>query len=259
MFASSQGKYFGEPTLLINASGGPMEEEVMAKRRTVFGRFVIAPSSVLEAGPGAGSFLRWAIGQGHRVTAIEESPALAGSLRPLTGVRILVGSFEDSALPDSSQDVFCSFHVIEHVPDPRAHLTKAARVVRPGGLAFIATPNATSWQQRLLPTFSPNFDSAHLRVFSLHSLCGLAEEAGWRVVWQETPEYTLGWLRVLSKALRKFRGEDEEATAGKYGAGSSRKMRAVLAALGKLSSPLRAAQSRLRGGNEILVVLRREA
>jgi len=259
IFEALQEKYFGEPTVLIDASGGPVEEEVMTKRRSVFGRFVTVPSEVLEVGPGAGSFLRWLAGKGHRVTAIEASKALAGALGPITSASILVGSFEDSTLTDASQDVFCSFHVIEHVPDPRAHLAKAALVVRPGGLAFIATPNAASWQQRLLPTLSPNFDSAHLRVFSLRSLRELAEGEGWSVVWQETPEYTHGWLRVLSKALRKFRGEDEEVTAGKYGTGMSRKTCAVFATLRKLSGPLRAAQSRLLGGNEILIVLRRDA
>jgi SAM-dependent methyltransferase len=155
--------------------------------------------------------------------------------------------------------VFCSFHVIEHVTDPRAHLSEAARVVRPAGLAFVATPNASSWEQKLFRRLSPNFDSAHLRVFSAQSLQRLADETGWSVLYDETPEYTSGWLRVVSKAFRKLRGEDEEATAGKYASQMSPHKRWIIGAMRGLSWPLRTVQSRLQGGNEILVVLQRNA
>lgn len=255
-FSASQEKYFGEDTILIKP-GDPAGEESMAKRRALFSRFVDEPANVLEVGPGGGAFLRWVTAEGHRVSAVEDSQTLADSLRSMTGADVDVGSFEKSELPSSSRDVFCSFHVIEHVPEPKAHLEEAARVVRPGGLAFVATPNATSWQQRLFPALSPNFDSAHLRVFSEQSLLQLARDSGWNVVWKETPEYTSGWLRVLSKALRKLRGEDEEDTAGKYSANLSRRTRLILAVLTKITWPMRTAQSRLHGGNEIFLVLRR--
>lgn len=258
IFKELQEKYYGDQTALINTSEGPLEDELMAKRRSVFRRYVKKPQQVLEVGPGAGSFLRWAIDIGHRVTAIEESQKLAKALGAKYGASVHVGSFEECRLPDASQDVFCSFHVIEHVPDPITHLVNAARIVKPGGLAFIATPNASSWEQRLVPTLSPNFDSAHLRVFSLRSLCELAEETGWSVVCKETPEYTQGWLRVLSKTLRKFRGEDEEATAGKYGSRMSSKARLIYSALRILSIPLRTAQSSFLGGDEIFIVLHRD-
>lgn len=256
-FAASQEKYFGENTVLIKTSDSPLEDEVMVRRRAVFSRFVTSPSAVLEVGPGAGVFLNWACRESHTVTAIEESAALGCAVEAKTGAQVIIGRFESSGLADASQDVFCSFHVIEHVTDPRAHLDEAARVVRLGGLAFVATPNAASWEQRLFCRLSPNFDSAHLRVFSAQSLQRLAAETGWQVLYAETPEYTSGWLRVVSKVVRKIRGEDEEATAGKYASQMSPRKRWVLAALRGLSLPLRAVQSRLQGGNEILIVLQR--
>lgn len=256
-FAASQEKYFGEDTVLIETGDSPLEDEVMARRRAVFSRFVKSPCALLEVGPGAGAFLNWACREGHTVTAIEDSSALARAVEAKTGAKVIIGRFESCVLDDTSQDVFCSFHVIEHVTDPRAHLDEAARVVRPGGLAFVATPNATSWEQRLFRRLSPNFDSAHLRVFSAKSLQRLAAEAGWHVLYAETPEYTSGWLRVVSKAVRMLRGEDEEATAGKYASQMSPRKRGILAVLRGLSLPLRTVQSRLQGGNEILVVLRR--
>lgn len=256
-FAASQEKYFGENTVLIEAGDSPLEDEVMARRRKVFSRYVTSPSVVLEVGPGAGAFLNWACIEGHTVTAIEDSFALARAVEGKTGAKVIIGRFENSSLATASQDVFCSFHVIEHVTDPRAHLAEAARVVRPGGLAFVATPNATSWEQKLFLRLSPNFDPAHLRVFSAQSLERISAETGWQVLYAETPEYTSGWLRMVSKAVRKLRGEDEDATAGKYALQMTTRRRWVLVALGKLTSLLRMIQSRLQGGNEILVVLRR--
>ena len=255
-FAASQEKYFGEDTSLIEIGNNASEDEVMARRQAVFSHFVKNPSTLLEVGPGAGIFLSWACREGHRVTAIEESSVLASMVEAKTGAKVIMERFESNALFDASQDVFCSFHVIEHVANPRTHFEKAFCVVRPGGLAFIATPNATSWEQKLFRRLSPNFDSAHLRVFSTRSLQRLAAETGWQVLRAETPEYTSGWLRVVSKFVRKQRNEDEEATAGKYSVASPRLLVAYKLVAG-LSWPLRKFQSLLGGGNEIFLVLRR--
>lgn len=48
-----------------------------------------------------------------------------------------------TALPfaDASFDLAVSNHVIEHLDDAALHLRELARVLRPGGLAYLATPN----------------------------------------------------------------------------------------------------------------------
>lgn len=43
--------------------------------------------------------------------------------------------------PDESFDIVVSNHVIEHVNDQALHLREVARVLRPGGLCYLATPN----------------------------------------------------------------------------------------------------------------------
>ncbi len=48
---------------------------------------------------------------------------------------------EATGLPDASVDAFVSFETIEHVPDPEALVAEAARVLSPGGLFLVSTPN----------------------------------------------------------------------------------------------------------------------
>ncbi|MBI3206812.1 MAG: class I SAM-dependent methyltransferase [Myxococcales bacterium] len=54
--------------------------------------------------------------------------------------------------PDAHFDGLVSMDVIEHVPDAAAWLAEAFRVVRPGGLVFLTTPNYASrslvWLER---------------------------------------------------------------------------------------------------------------
>jgi hypothetical protein len=145
--------------------------------------------------------------------------------------------------------------VIEHVRDPMAHLAKAFSAVRPGGVAFVATPNARSWEQCIPGHLSPNYDSAHLRVFSRGSLSKLAQDAGWQVQEVHTPEFTMGWLRVLSKILRRVKGEHEERTAGKYSGILTRNQRGAYRFLNLVTMPVRAIQARLGGGNELFFIL----
>jgi 2-polyprenyl-3-methyl-5-hydroxy-6-metoxy-1,4-benzoquinol methylase len=259
LFNSSQEKYFGENSTINLVAEGFLEKEGTTQRQVIFQKFVNKAVKVLEVGPGAGSFLRWMCSKGHHVTAIEDSSFLAKELSSVSGSEIIVGEFEHCNLPENSFDLFCSFHVIEHVLDPRAHLELAIKCVKPGGLAFVATPNANSLEQRLFPLLSPNFDSAHLRVFSQKSLRILAQDIGWSVVYEKTPEYTSAWLRVFSKVFRKFRGEDEEATAGKYQLNQSFSRKMILFFIMSFTFPFRVLQCLFKGGNEVFTVLKRES
>lgn len=255
-FNDSQKNYFGVDSYLLNATPTIFDNEILEKRRVQVREFIPNCSWVLEVGPGSGFFAEAIKAMGHSVELVEHSPTLAEKLSRCLAVPLHIGEFEQLQLPQENFDVFCSFHVIEHVKDPLVHLRAGFLMVKPGGIGLIATPNSCSWQQRLFRLFSPNFDSSHLRVFSKTSLKSYAELAGWSVEIIRTPEYTISWLRVISKALRKFRGEDEEVTAGKYSVTLSQlSIVYILASI--LSWPIRRLQELSGGGNEIFIVLRR--
>jgi len=47
-----------------------------------------------------------------------------------------------------SFDAVVSFETIEHVPDPARFVAECARVLRPGGLLLVSTPNRELWSPR---------------------------------------------------------------------------------------------------------------
>jgi len=58
----------------------------------------------------------------------------------------------DKPLPydDDTFDLAVSMDVVEHVPDPLPWLREAMRVIRPGGILFLTTPNYASHSLKLI-------------------------------------------------------------------------------------------------------------
>jgi SAM-dependent methyltransferase len=55
--------------------------------------------------------------------------------------RLLTGSILELPFADGSFDAVFYHHVIEHVDDPAGSLRELARILRPGGLIYVGTPN----------------------------------------------------------------------------------------------------------------------
>lgn len=255
-FVSSQAAYYENPSANPFLEPASLQKERMAQKSKIARKYIGTGSAILEVGPGGGSFLRWARDNGYECVACEHSSIVSNKLRAL-GFDVAQGEFEKADFGILYDAVF-SFHIIEHVESPERHLAKAFAIVRPGGYMIVATPNAASWQQRLFPKLSFNFDAAHLHVLSPQSLGILAARAGWSVEERKTPEYTMNLLRFISKIVRKVRGEDENLTAGKYSSlGAGGRADAVIAIIARLTAPFRYLQSLLGGGNEVLIVLRK--
>jgi SAM-dependent methyltransferase len=73
--------------------------------------------------------------------------------------------------PDGSFDVVCSFQVLEHVADPDAYLAEARRLLQPGGVLLLATPDRRT---RLMRWQRP-WNRWHLREWEPTGLARLLE------------------------------------------------------------------------------------
>jgi ubiquinone/menaquinone biosynthesis C-methylase UbiE len=54
---------------------------------------------------------------------------------------LIQGKVENAPIPDNEYDVVTLLHIIEHFPDPIQALREVQRILKPGGLLFIETPN----------------------------------------------------------------------------------------------------------------------
>jgi 2-polyprenyl-3-methyl-5-hydroxy-6-metoxy-1,4-benzoquinol methylase len=109
--------------------------------------------NLVDFGCGDGSFLERATSQ-FAVKGIEISPRGAELSRQRVGVeKILEGPVTEVAakeLPAGSFDVVTQFGYLEHEWQPLAGLRAAYRVLKPGGVTVVKTPNFASWNRHVM-------------------------------------------------------------------------------------------------------------
>jgi SAM-dependent methyltransferase len=98
---------------------------------------------VLVAGCGKGHEALFIRGElGGSVVGVDISEQWDSSLgADVPDFRLTTGSILELAFADGSFDAVFYHHVIEHVDDPAGSLRELARVLRPGGLIYVGTPN----------------------------------------------------------------------------------------------------------------------
>lgn len=83
----------------------------------------------------------------------------------------VMSSADHIALPDENVDATLLTQVLEHVPDPRAVLEEAHRILRPGGRVYVTVP--LIWELHELPHDYYRYTPASLRL--LFEDAGFAE------------------------------------------------------------------------------------
>ncbi|HMC51957.1 MAG TPA: class I SAM-dependent methyltransferase [Acidimicrobiales bacterium] len=94
---------------------------------------------VLDLGTGIGANLRILNSGGRRAVGTDISLAPARTAASVASVAVADGAH--LPFPDGVFGSLVCTEVLEHVDDPKTVLTEAARVLRPGGLAYVTAPN----------------------------------------------------------------------------------------------------------------------
>jgi 2-polyprenyl-3-methyl-5-hydroxy-6-metoxy-1,4-benzoquinol methylase len=115
---------------------------------------------LLEIGPSFGAFSLLAKQSGYAVSALEMDPDCCRFLRDAVGIQV----HESSDVPgyvESGEtfDVVCLWHSIEHLPDPWRVVDGLGKLLRKGGVLFIATPNPDSLQFRYFGRYWLHLDA----------------------------------------------------------------------------------------------------
>jgi 2-polyprenyl-3-methyl-5-hydroxy-6-metoxy-1,4-benzoquinol methylase len=139
-------------------------------------------AEVLEVGCAAGDLLVPLRDVGFRVTGVELSDHAATIARTRHHLDVHTGTIADAPLAGRSFDAVIMRNVIEHVPDPKGDLAKAASLLTPGGLLVLRTDNVASSDARLFRSLWYGFDfPRHLTLFSPETLSSLVRSAGLEV------------------------------------------------------------------------------
>jgi SAM-dependent methyltransferase len=137
--------------------------------------------ALLDAGCGAGSFLRWAIRAGWSATGLEIDGRAVQEARR-AGLPVVHGSMEHCPLPDAAYDTVVLNHTLEHCHDPNRALANCARVLKPGGLLIAGVPNFACYDNLVFQDAWSNCEAPrHLYHFTPDTLPKLLEKHGFRL------------------------------------------------------------------------------
>jgi SAM-dependent methyltransferase len=125
--------------------------------------------NLLEVGCGEGRGIDWLLPKINHYSAIDKIAPVVEQLK----LKYPQGNFTSGNIPplsgyaENTFDSIVSFQVIEHIQDDRLFLKEIHRVLKPGGLALITTPNRPMSLSR---------NPWHIREYTPSELTNLAKE-----------------------------------------------------------------------------------
>jgi SAM-dependent methyltransferase len=166
---------------------------------------------LFDVGAATGILLNMAQERGWETAGIEPSLWAVRTARDNYGLELSAGDFETAQLPDNRYAAVTMIDFIEHVPDPLPALLKAGRILRPGGILCLVTPDIHSVAARMAGKRWWHYRPAHLAYFTRRSLNALLVRADFspvkirRYTWTFSAHYLLSRLVFLNFLLKNPR------------------------------------------------------
>ena len=153
------------------------------RHRTGFLHRFRSHGSILDVGCGLGFFLRALNAQQWDRYGIEPMPVpYREATKALGSDRIFNTELIAAGLPSGKFEVVTFWDSLEHLPNPRAIVQEAGRLLRPGGIVLIGLPNFGGYQAR---HFGEDWFGLslphHFYHYTSETLTKLLESCGFRV------------------------------------------------------------------------------
>lgn len=151
---------------------------------------LIQGAVLVDLGTGSGRMLVEAKNRRWTGIGYEFNSEVCQHLRAL-GYFVREADLSVDQLECASADIVTCCDVIEHLIDPLHAMTEAFKILKPGGLCLVATPNISCWRRIAImiggnhPRTSGDhvlYDGGHVGYYGPRDLIGILEQAGFQKV-----------------------------------------------------------------------------
>lgn len=150
---------------------------------------------LLDVGCGGGRFLNRMKKRGWDVEGSDFDEQATKKVTARYGIKTHVGDLSQCDLPANHFDVITMSQTIEHLYAPEATLRECLRLLKPGGLLVMTTPNVLSIAASEFGAHWRGWEAPrHLHLFSVDSLQRLTQRVGFEI--DEARSYSAGCAGV---------------------------------------------------------------
>ncbi len=155
-----------------------------ANRRMTFIERFVQVGKLLDVGCAVGFFMDEARRRGWQVEGLDVSSFAVDYASEHFGLDAQHGTLTDLSFEPGAYDLVTLWDVIEHVPDPKAYIHRAAELLRAGGVVTLATPDVDSLPAKMAGRrwVGYKLSEEHIYYFSIKTLRQMLEDAGLEVV-----------------------------------------------------------------------------
>ncbi len=141
---------------------------------------------LLDIGCGGGKYLLSMQQLGWQVEGVEFNPTAAQTCKE-SGLDVFPGELSAAAFPDNRFDVITARHVIEHIATPKSFINEIFRILKPGGIMVLVTPNSQALGRGWFGThWYANEVPRHLILFAPNNLQLLTSQEGFQSISMRT-------------------------------------------------------------------------
>jgi SAM-dependent methyltransferase len=195
-----------DPWGISDADGATerMKKATFHDKLEVIERFSSGKGRILDIGCATGYFLDAAKERGWDVHGVELSEYSSGIARNKLGNdRVFTGTVEEADFEDNFFDAVVMTDVLEHITDVHSFTEEVARILKPGGISAITTPDPHTASCRLMGAHWPHYKLEHLLYFSPRALLLLMEPLGFTRLYLASATKTLTFA-YLSLQMRSY-------------------------------------------------------